>query len=197
MDLSLEDGKILIGLARKTLEEFLLKRKKILIPKNLPKHLYKKAGVFVTLEINGELRGCIGFPYPDKPLVEALIESTINSASEDPRFFPVGIEELPNLTIEISILGQLELLRMEPSEYEKNIIIGKHGLVVERGYFSGLLLPQVAVDFEWNAREFLCQICIKANLPPDAWKMHGTRVYRFEAIVFSEKEPRGEVFRKV
>lgn len=195
---SLEDGKFLINLARKTLEKYFENGEKLLLPKNLPKKFYEKFGVFVTLEKNKELRGCIGFPFPTKPLVEALIDSAIDSAINDNRFPPVQKDELKDISIEVSILGNFELLKVkDPKEYLDKIEIGKHGLVVERDWFSGLLLPQVATDYNMTKEEFLSHTCLKAGLLANAWKDLKTKVYRFEAIVFSEERPNEKVIRKI
>jgi uncharacterized protein (TIGR00296 family) len=199
MQFDLQDGKILIDLARKAIESYLERRIKISPPKNLPKKFYEKLGVFVTLEKNHELRGCIGYPFPTRPLVEALIDSAIDSALNDDRFPPVQKNELKYICIEVSILSKLELLKVNNSkEYLDKIEIGKHGLVVESGWFSGLLLPQVALDYGMGKEEFLSHTCLKAGLPSNAWKdIVNTKVYRFSAIVFSEEKPRGNVIRKI
>jgi uncharacterized protein (TIGR00296 family) len=199
MQFDLQDGKILIKLARKAIENYLERKEKISPPKNLPKKFYEKLGVFVTLEKGHELRGCIGYPFPTRPLVEALIDSAIDSALNDDRFPPVQKNELKDICIEVSILGKLELLKVnDPREYLDKIEIGKHGLVVESGWFSGLLLPQVALDYGMSKEEFLSHTCLKAGLSSDAWKdTVNTKVYRFSAIVFSEKSPKGGVVRKI
>lgn len=201
-DLSLEEGEFLVKLARKAVEEYLTSHKRIAVPQKLPEKLSKPCGVFVTINrlIGGEkeLRGCIGYPYPTNPLVEAVIDSAISSATQDPRFPPLSIGELENVVFEVSILTPPELIRVEnPSEYPSKIKIGEDGLIIERGIFKGLLLPQVPVEWGWGAEEFLCQCCLKAGLPPDCWLMRGTKVYKFQAIIFEEESPRGKVKRKL
>ncbi|MDI6806518.1 MAG: TIGR00296 family protein [Candidatus Aenigmarchaeota archaeon] len=198
MKFSVEDGKILIDLARKAIRNYFESRMKISPPKNLPKKFYEKFGVFVTLEKNRELRGCIGFPFPTKSLIEGVIDSALDSAFADGRFPPLQESELKDISMEVSILGEFELLKVNDSkEYLDKIEIGKHGLVVERGWFSGLLLPQVALDWNMEKEEFLSHTCLKAGLPSAAWKDLETKVHRFSALVFSEKEPNGEVIRKI
>jgi AmmeMemoRadiSam system protein A len=141
----------------------------------------RRAGVFVSLHKGDALRGCIGHIEPDQPLSRAVSGSAIAAASTDPRFAPVTTEEMMELEIELSILGPLERIA-GVGDFE----IGRHGLVVERGWNRGLLLPQVAVAWGWDAEAFLSQTCHKAGLPLDAWKSAAT-IWRFEAEVFSER----------
>ena len=200
-ELSLEEGKFLIELARKAVEQYLKTRKCTKAPENTPKKLLQNCGVFVTINsiTNGEkqLRGCIGYPYPTNPLAEAVIDSAINSATQDPRFYPLSLSELNEVVFEISVLTPPEPVDVKkPEEYPSKIKVGEDGLIVEKGIFKGLLLPQVPVEWEWGEEEFLCQCCIKAGLPPDTWLTKGTKIYRFNAIIFEEKKPRGEVKRK-
>jgi len=199
--LSLEEGKFLVELARKTVEEYLKSRKRISVPENIPEKLLQPCGVFVTINSirNGgkELRGCIGYPYPTNPLAQAVIESAISSATQDPRFYPLSLSELDNIVFEVSVLTPPQLIEVKkPSEYPSKIKVGKDGLTVERGIFKGLLLPQVPVEWEWDEEEFLCQCCIKAGLLPDNWLLEGTKIYKFQAIIFEEEKPKGEVKRK-
>ena len=201
LELSLEEGKFLVELARKAVEEYLKSRKRISVSENISEKLLQPCGVFVTINTlkdgDKELRGCIGYPYPTTPLAQAVIESAISSATQDPRFYPLSLSELDNVVFEVSILTPPQLIEAKkPSEYLTKIVVGKDGLIVEKGMFKGLLLPQVPVEWEWNEEEFLCQCCIKAGLPPDNWLIEGTKVYKFQAIVFEEKKPKGEVRRK-
>ena len=199
--LSLEEGIFLVRLARTTAEEYLKTKKQMLIPENIPQKLLQPCGVFVTINSieNGEkkLRGCIGYPYPTTPLTQAIIESAINSATQDPRFHPISLSELENVVFEISVLTPPQIIKVEkPSEYPSKIKVGEDGLIVEKGMFKGLLLPQVPVEWKWDKEEYLCQCCIKAGLPPDCWLLKGTKIYKFQAIIFEEEKPRGEVKRK-
>jgi uncharacterized protein (TIGR00296 family) len=200
-ELSLEEGKFLVELARKAVEEYLKSRKTISAPGNTSEKLLRPCGVFVTINSikdgEKELRGCIGYPYPTTSLVQAVIESAISSATRDPRFYPLSLSELDNVVFEVSVLTPPQLIEAKkPTEHPSKIKVGKDGLIVERGMFKGLLLPQVPVECEWDEEEFLCQCCVKAGLPPDNWLLEGTRVYRFQAIIFEEEKPKGEVKRK-
>jgi uncharacterized protein (TIGR00296 family) len=201
LELSLEEGKFLVELARNAVEEYLKSRKRISVPENISEKLLQPCGVFVTINSirdgEKELRGCIGYPYPTTPLVQAVIESAISSATQDPRFYPLSLSELDNVVFEISVLTPPQLIEVKkPSEYLPKIMVGKDGLIVERGMFKGLLLPQVPVEWEWDEEEFLCQCCTKAGLPPDCWLLENTKIYKFQAIIFEEEKPRGEVKRK-
>jgi AmmeMemoRadiSam system protein A len=138
------------------------------------------SGVFVTLKKGGALRGCIGTVECRQPLAEEIARVAVCAAREDPRFPPVTADELPDLELEISVLGPLE--RIDPLDPDA-IVIGRHGLVVEQGRRRGLLLPQVAPEWGWDREQFLAHTCRKAGLPLDAWR-RGADVYRFEADVF-------------
>ena len=199
--LSQKEGETLVELARKAVEEYLESRKTIRTPENVSERLLKPCGVFVTINSiergEKELRGCIGYPYPTTPLVQAVIESAINAATQDPRFEPLSPRELDKVVFEVSVLTPPEIVEVKKAtEYPTKIRVGMDGLIVERGMYKGLLLPQVPVEWEWNEEEFLCQCCGKAGLPPDCWLMHGTKVYTFQAIIFEEEKPKGEVKNK-
>ena len=190
--LTLEEGKFLVELARRTIETH-LRGKKPLAPKVPPK-LRERSGVFVTLTKRGELRGCIGHPLPTTPLVDAVMDSAISSATRDPRFPPVSLEELPGLEVEVSVLSKPELIRVKnPREYPRSIVIGRDGLVVEWSGYAGLLLPQVPVEWGWGAEEYFSHACMKAGLMPDKWLTEDVRISKFSAQVFKEKGPGGEV----
>lgn len=140
------------------------------------------SGVFVTLKRRGELRGCIGTLQCRAGLAQEVARTARESATQDPRFPPVAMAEVPELSLEISVLGPLD--EIDPAAASA-IVIGKHGLVVEQGVRRGLLLPQVATEWGWDVPQFLRQTCRKAGLPDDAWQ-RGARVFRFEADVFGE-----------
>ena len=142
--------------------------------------LARRGAAFVTLHRRGELRGCIGHLDPDAPLARVISECAVSACSADPRFAPVTAVELGEIAVELSLLGPLERLT-SATEIE----IGRHGLLVERRGMRGLLLPQVAVEWGWDAETFLAQTCHKAGLPRDAWR-NGATVWRFEAEVFGE-----------
>ena len=140
------------------------------------------SGVFVTLKLRGELRGCLGTLECQGALSDEVARCAAQSAAEDPRFPPVTRDELPELAMEISVLGPLEAI--DPRQPDA-FTIGQHGLVVEQRSRRGLLLPQVAIEWDWTPEQFLRQTCVKAGLPADAWR-HDARVYRFDAEVFGE-----------
>lgn len=192
----------MVEIARKAAEEYLKTKKHIRAPESLSKNLLQPCGVFVTINRleNGEkkLRGCIGYPYPTTPLVQAVIDSALNAATQDPRFRPLSQGELDKLVFEVSVLTPPQMVEVKkPKEYPTQIKVGEDGLIVERGMYKGLLLPQVPVEWEWDEEEFLCQCCVKAGLSPDYWLIEGTRIYKFQAIVFEEEKPRGEVKRRI
>ena len=202
---SLQEGEYLVKLARKSVETYVKEKRKIDVPKDVPEKLRQKAGVFVTLNKivkTGEphktvLRGCIGYPYPTLPLVEATIDAAIQAAVNDPRFPPVSEIELDKIVVEVSVLTPPKLLEVsDPKEYPKKIKIGRDGLIVELGLYKGLLLPQVPVEWKWNEEEFLSHCCMKAGLPPDCWLEKGTKIYIFQAEIFEEESPNGSVKRK-
>ncbi len=200
-DLSIEEGALLVKIARKAVEENLKDGRIISPPENISPNLLEKKGVFVTINkvVDGEksLRGCIGFPYPVYPLIKAVIEAAIESATRDPRFPPISARELNQVVFEVSVLTEPKLIDVKsPSEYPSKIKIGEDGLIVERGFYKGLLLPQVPVEWGWDEEEFLCQCCMKAGLPPDCWVMKGTKIYKFQCIIFEEKSPNGIIVRK-
>jgi len=198
------DGVFLVSLARRAVETYLKHGYKIEPPEDTPKHLMEKMGVFVTIErvyfVKGqrrkELRGCIGYPEPILPLAEATIDSALNAAFNDPRFNPLKEGELNKVIFELSVLTPPKLLSVsKPEEYPKIIRVGRDGLIVERAFYKGLLLPQVAVEWGWDEETFLAEVCLKAGLPPDAWLLKGTKIYVFQAEIFAELEPNGHVIK--
>jgi hypothetical protein len=193
-----DEGAFLVKLARRAVEEHLKDGRIISPPEDTPPKLMERCGVFVTLnKVKGgtkELRGCIGFPYPTYPLARAVVEAAIDAATRDPRFRPVTIEELDRILFEVSVLTPPQLIEVkDPREYPSKIRVGEDGLIVERGYYRGLLLPQVPVEWGWDEEEFLCQCCMKAGLPPDYWLLKGTKLYKFSSVIAQELEPRGRV----
>jgi AmmeMemoRadiSam system protein A len=139
------------------------------------------SGVFVTIKRRGALRGCLGTLQNRRGLALEVMRCAIDSAREDPRFSPVTSEELADLMLEISVLGPLEEIEPRPDAFT----IGQHGLLVEKGFHRGLLLPQVATEWGWSAEQFLQHTCVKAGLPRDAWQ-GSVRLYRFAAEVFGD-----------
>lgn len=197
--LSLEQGSHIVRLARETVE-FVVVNGKRPTSVDLPRlegdgsFLKEKRGAFVTLtDLDGGLRGCIGVPFPVKPLEEAITQGAIGAAMHDPRFPPVSPAELPGLIVEVSALTAPEAISGKPSERPSHVRIGMDGLMVSGRGSGGLLLPQVATDFNASPVEFLSMTCEKAGLFPDAWLDEKVEVRRFQAEVFSEKSPRGLV----
>ena len=141
-----------------------------------------RVGAFVSLHVAGELRGCIGYPEADLPLGDVVDRCAVSAAISDPRFPALAVDEWNGVDIEISVLGPIEGVT-DISE----VVVGRHGLIVELGHRRGLLLPQVASERNWSAEEFASQTSAKAGLPRDAWRT-GASVYKFEAEVFGETE---------
>ncbi|HEY6807472.1 MAG TPA: AmmeMemoRadiSam system protein A [Gemmatimonadales bacterium] len=140
-------------------------------------------GAFVTLELDGELRGCIGRVASDRPVADVVAEMAVAAALEDPRFPPLGAAEVADVTIEVSVLGPPQ--RLSPVDPSR-IAIGRDGVIVERGGLRGLLLPQVAPAYGWGAERLLNAACEKAGLAGHAWREPGTAVFTFQADVFGE-----------
>ena len=200
MALTLEQGTRVVRLARAAVEESVLKGTAGSVP-STSDFLSEKRGVFVTLNLMGageeKLRGCIGFPYPVKALGEATVDAAVAAALDDPRFNPVGKDELANIVVEVSVLTPPETISVGPrAELPSKLRIGRDGLMVSTRYTSGLLLPQVATEYGMAPDEFLCQTCLKAGLPPDAWLSEDTVVQRFQAEIFAEDTPNGAVAKR-
>ena len=144
--------------------------------------LLQKQGAFVTIHKDGHLRGCIGTFTSEKPLYMTVMEMAEASAMKDPRFPPLGADELNSIDIEISVLSPLREVK-DVSEIE----VGRHGIYIIKGFNSGVLLPQVAVEYGYDRETFLDQTCLKAGLPPGAWR-EGARILIYEAEIIKEKE---------
>ena len=193
-----EEGIFLVKLARKAVEGRLEDRRVISPPEDVSSKLQQPQGVFVTISsVEGRgksLRGCIGFPYPTYPLVRAVIEAAIDSATRDPRFPPMTAEELGKVVFEVSVLTPPQLIEVtSPEEYPSKINIGEDGLIVESRFSKGLLLPQVPVEWGWGTDEFLCHCCMKAGLTPDCWVLKDTKIYKFSSVIAQELEPNGRI----
>ena len=171
----------LLRLARTSIEATLEGRTPEMRAEDFDEDLRRPAGAFVTLRKNGDLRGCIGSIRALEPLYRAVASSAISAALRDPRFFPVRKDELPTLELEISVMGPIETVR-DVAEIE----VGRDGLIISRGRFAGLLLPQVASEYGWDRETFLDQTCLKAGLPAGAWRAPETRIEKFAAEVFGE-----------
>ena len=197
--MSLDDGGAAVRLARGTLESHV--RRMPHRPGPRPSGvLVEKRGVFVTLNVvegeSKQLRGCIGYPEPIKPLWEAIQDVTVY-ASEDPRFpIPVTREELDRIVVEVSILTLPQEIRAsQRRDLPSRVRLGVDGLIVSNSFTSGLFLPQVATEQGWDQETFLSEACGKAGLPYDSWLREDTKVQTFQAEVFAEVSPRGEVER--
>lgn len=178
LPLSEAEQSALLALARRALEEGV--REGVLPEIDPPPGVMNEnRGAFVTLFKGGRLRGCIGYVEPQKPLYRTVSECALAAALHDPRFDPVRPSELPSIKLEVSVLSPLEDISPEQIE------VGRHGLLVSRGFQRGLLLPQVAVEWKWDANKFLEETCTKAGLSTDAWR-HGAKIQGFTAQVFGE-----------
>ncbi|MEM3852467.1 MAG: TIGR00296 family protein [Methanomassiliicoccales archaeon] len=197
--LSDQEGAIAVRFARE-IGESAVKTGSYKVPQiELPPVFEQNAGAFVTVLSypTKELRGCIGIPEPVYTLRLALLNAAVESVLSDPRFEPVREEELQSTIFEVTVLQPPRLLQVKSQwELPRQIKVGIHGLIAERGRFKGLLLPQVAVEEGWDSEEFLNKTCWKAGLPEDAWQDPRVRIYTFEGEVFSETSPRGEVRRR-
>jgi hypothetical protein len=199
MPLALEDGRKAVRIARETLDAHVSGKR--VEPRPWTEGVFSELrGVFVTINLVSpapeKLRGCIGFPYPVKPLGQAIQEATVAASSEDPRFPPVSVAELDSVVLEVSILTQPSVISApRTQDLPSRVRIGIDGLIVSRHGFSGLLLPQVATEYSMDQTEFLSQACLKAGLLPDSWLDKDTEVRAFQAEIFAEKTPRGQVLR--
>jgi uncharacterized protein (TIGR00296 family) len=195
--ISEKEAEQLVRLARTAVQKYL--EESVFISSNNCKTLSQKMGVFVTLNhLNSKneksLRGCIGFPLPEKELHQAVVEAAIAAATQDPRFPPIDRTELGNIIFEISLLTTPEEIKVQnPKDYPNQIKIGKDGLILKWRHGSGLLLPQVPVELKWDVDEYLANICYKAGALPDTWLMPESKLYKFQALVYKESEPCGKV----
>jgi len=180
-----EEGRTAVHLARSAIENAVSGDRTVL--PDLPPVFWEKRGVFVTIKRQEQLRGCIGLPYPIKPLGDALIEAAVSAALEDPRFPPVSRPELADIDLEVTVLTEPRPLECPPEERPGCIEVGKHGLIVSGLGTGGLLLPQVPADYGWTSREFLDQTCVKAGLRPGCWRRGDVAVQTFEGQIFEEK----------
>lgn len=195
--LSFTDGENTVKLARAVIESHV---REIDLKFDVSGNIFdEKLGVFVTIHSypNNSLRGCIGIPEPILPLKRAIIDSS-RSATRDPRFPQLGVSELENIKVEVTVLSKPEIIKVSKhKDYFSEIKIGGDGLIVEQGFFKGLLLPQVPVEQNWDVEDFLSNTCMKAGLLPDAWVDENTKIYKFSGQIFTEITPRGEIKEKV
>jgi AmmeMemoRadiSam system protein A len=177
--LTTDEQRTLLRLARRALEHYFDTGRR-LEPSVKDPRLMEKRGAFVTLKVDDELRGCIGYPLPLKPLADTVAEMAVAAASEDYRFDSLTREELDRTKIEISVLGL-----PEPLKNAEEVCVGRHGIIVSKGLNRGLLLPQVPVEQCWDRETYLRHGCLKAGIGPDEWKK-GAKIEVFTAQVFSE-----------
>ena len=195
--LSDSDGVFLVKTARKAVTEFLSNGNRMKLESDLEEKFSFKSGVFVTLNNPDGLRGCIGFPIPEKKLSHAIVEGAIAAATEDPRFPSVKINELNDIVFEVTVLTPpVEIDVSDPTEYLEKIKVGRDGLIIKHSFSSGLLLPQVPVEYGWNVEEFLQHTCEKAGLARDTWKNESVKIEKFEGIIFKEETPNGVIVRE-
>ena len=188
--LSDSDGVVLVKTARKAVTEFLSNGNRMKLESDLEEKFSFNSGVFVTLNNPDGLRGCIGFPMPEKKLSHAIVEGAIAAATEDPRFPSVKTNELNDIVFEVTVLTPpVEIDVSDPMEYLEKIKVGRDGLIIRHSFSSGLLLPQVPVEYGWNVEEFLQHTCEKAGLSRDTWKNESVKIEKFEGIIFKEETP--------
>lgn len=197
-EVSYEEGAFLVRLARRSVEYFFDNHRLMRPPQETPPKLLRPGAAFVTIMTyhsyeHRELRGCIGHVMPVRSLVESVIEVAVEAAFHDPRFPPLRKEELERVTFEVTVLGPLEPLPSRPEERSRAFTIGRHGLVARRGYFQGLLLPDVPLEYLWDEETFLAETCVKAGMEPSCWLDPGTEFYRFAGRAWREKEPMGDI----
>lgn len=177
MSLTEDEKAVLKGVAKNAIEAVILGKQTGTV--HIPEKLKEKGGAFVTIKKKGDLRGCIGYIRAVLPIWETVKEAAIQAALHDPRFDPVDKKEWKDIDIEISVLTPLKKI-----EDVVEIEIGKHGLYIEKGHNSGLLLPQVALEYNWGRTTFLEHTCFKAGIPKNAWKSKDTNIYIFSADIF-------------
>lgn len=181
-ELTPKEKDILLSIARKSIENHIRSGQVYIEPRE-EMSLNTRNGCFVTIKQNGQLRGCIGNFQSELPISREVAEMAAASASKDPRFYPMKEEDLHDFTLEISVLSPLHKI-----EEIEEIEVGKHGIYLEKGYYRGVLLPQVAIEHSWDRETFLNQTCVKAGLPTDAWRAEDAEIYIFSAQVFGEED---------
>jgi hypothetical protein len=181
-ELNANEQTALLDIARKAIETCVRTGKKYVEPRE-EKTLNRRNGCFVSIKQGGQLRGCIGNFQSELPLFREVAEMAVASASKDPRFYPMKEEDLQNFNLEISVLSPLRKV-----DGIEEIEVGKHGIYLERGYYRGVLLPQVAAEYGWDRETFLRQTCLKAGLPTDAWQADDIEIYIFSAQIFGDKQ---------
>lgn len=194
----LEAGRKLVSRARQAIEDAAHSEGEPAVSRDTPDgKLAAVRGVFVTIKRGRRLRGCIGRPTPENPIGTVVVEAAIDAALHDPRVSVVKPDELGDVTVSVSVLSPPESLpTTDPDAYPEYVEVGTHGLIAERGRARGLLLPQVAVDQDWDGETFLDETCRKAGLSPSAWRQGDVDLKRFTGQVFAETAPRGPVIER-
>ena len=183
--ISEENGQYLLEVAKEAISVYLETNRRISIPQDCPDELKEDLGVFVTLNKNHRLRGCIGYPEPVKSLIESTIDVAIAAAFDDPRFPELKTEEYGELEFEVTVLTLPELIEVaHPKQYFDEIEIGRDGLIIQKGYARWLLLPQVAPENGFDVEEFLDHTCMKAGISADSWMDESCDVYKFQGQIF-------------
>ena len=191
-----EDGKDLVKMARSVVSAHIINNNKV-SDQTFKEKFSFKAGVFVTINDKSGLRGCIGFPLAVKKLSDALTDAAISASTDDPRFPSIRQNELNDLVFEVTVLtSPEEISTNSPDEIIQEIKIGRDGLIIEKDSQSGLLLPQVPVEYKWDVVDFLNHTCHKAGLPNGSWKDKDTKISKFQGIIFREILPNGEIVRE-
>lgn len=197
--LSMDDGEELVRAARMAIEDYLNNREGF-DPKRIAEGLnrppfQKRLGVFVTIFHfpTSELRGCVGYTRAINGIGESVVYAALSAAFGDQRFIPISHKELGHIIIEVSLISEPVPLPKSPQMRRRAVKVGRDGLLVEYGVYSGVLLPQVAVEGSMDSEEFLEEVCRKANIPIDYWKQPGIKIYKFETQIFKEEAPNGKV----
>ncbi len=196
-----KEGIFLVKTARESVEYWFEHKETMPFPERVPERLLRKGAAFITIETyygpnERELRGCIGFMEPIKPLIEVVRDVALEAAFRDPRFPPLRRDELESVTFEVSVLSKLEEAPENVKDRLNFVKVGRDGLVIERGWAKGLLLPQVPIEYGWDEETFLSETCLKAGLWPDCWTDSKTKVYRFRARLWREERPKGNIRRR-
>ena len=178
-------GNYLVELSKETIKYFLDTGKTMVKPEDYPIELDEELGVFVTLNKNNNLRGCIGYAEPVKPAIDATMDVALSAAFNDPRFPPLSPEEFDELDFEVTVLTKPEMIIVaHPDQYFDEIEIGRDGLIIQKGYAKGLLLPQVATENAFTTEEFLEHTCMKAGISADSWMDESCDVFKFQGQIF-------------
>ena len=178
-------GNYLVELSKETIKYFLDTGKTMVKPEDYPIELDEELGVFVTLNKNNNLRGCIGYAEPVKPAIDATMDVALSAAFNDPRFPQLSPEEFDELDFEVTVLTKPEMIIVaHPDQYFDEIEIGRDGLIIQKGYAKGLLLPQVATENAFTTEEFLEHTCMKAGISADSWMDESCDVLKFQGQIF-------------